>query len=87
MRTIVHAVGARPNFVKMAPVYLALAEELPAARQLIVHTGQHYDRELSDVFFDELGLPQPDHFLGVGSGSHGTQTGRALERIEAVLLR
>lgn len=59
----------------------------PAVQHLVVHTGQHYDREMSDVFLDDLGLGEPDYLLEVGSGSHGEQTGRALERIEAVLLR
>ncbi len=82
---VLHVVGARPNFVKLAPVVRELAERLPQLAQVLVHTGQHYDRELSDVFIDELGLPPPDHFLGVGSGGHGVQTARALERLEPVL--
>ena len=83
---IAYLVGARPNLVKTAPVFHELRLRLPSARHVLVHTGQHYDREMSGVFFDELGLPEPDHFLAVGSGSHGAQTGRATERIEAVLL-
>ena len=83
---IVYLVGARPNLVKMAPVLHELRLRLPSARHVLVHTGQHYDREMSEVFFEELGLPEPDYFLGVGSGTHGVQTGRALERIEAVLV-
>ncbi len=82
-----HIVGARPNFVKLAPVYHALREQWPDGRQVLVHTGQHYDDLLSRVFIDDLGLPEPDHFLSVGSGSHGMQTGRALERVEDVLLQ
>ncbi|HEY3189066.1 MAG TPA: UDP-N-acetylglucosamine 2-epimerase, partial [Solirubrobacteraceae bacterium] len=70
----------------MAPVIRALREQAPSLRQVIVHTGQHYDREMADIFVEELGLPEPDHMLGVGSGAHGAQTGRALERIEEVLL-
>ncbi len=85
MTDVLYVVGARPNFMKAAPVYHELQRQLPSARQVIVHTGQHYDREMSDVFLDELGLPEPDHWLGVGSGGHGAQTGRALERLEAVL--
>jgi UDP-N-acetylglucosamine 2-epimerase (non-hydrolysing) len=85
--TVLHVVGARPNFVKMAPVIHALRAREPGLRQVIVHTGQHYDREMSQVFVDELGLPAPDHFLAVGSGGHGVQTGRALERLEPVLER
>jgi UDP-N-acetylglucosamine 2-epimerase (non-hydrolysing) len=85
--TVLHVVGARPNFVKMAPVIHALRAREPGLRQVLVHTGQHYDREMSQVFVDELGLPDPDHFLAVGSGGHGVQTGRALERLEPVLER
>lgn len=83
---IAYVFGTRPNFIKMAPVIERLRIRLPAARHVGVHTGQHYDREMSEVFFAELGVPAPDHFLGVGSGSHGAQTGRALERFERVLL-
>jgi UDP-N-acetylglucosamine 2-epimerase (non-hydrolysing) len=79
-------VGARPNLVKMAPVVAELRRRMPNARHLLVHTGQHYDRLLSDVFADELGLPVPDHTLDVGSGTHGQQTARALERLEPVLI-
>ncbi len=81
---IVHVVGTRPNFVKMAPV-IAAARERDGWHNSIVHTGQHYDRAMSDVFFDELGVPRPDHLLGVGSGSHAEQTARVLERLEPVL--
>ena len=83
--TLAYIVGARPNFVKMAPVIAALRARLPASLHLVVHTGQHYDRELSDVFFAELGLPRPDYALGIGSGDHGAQTARAWEGIERVL--
>ncbi len=79
-------VGARPNFMKAAPVYRALAELEPAIERLLVHTGQHYDDEMSAVFIDELELPQPDIFLGVGSGTHGEQTAKALMGVERVLL-
>lgn len=66
---IVHVVGARPNFMKVAPVMGALAE-CAGVSQVLVHTGQHYDANMSRVFFDELGLPTPDVNLEVGSGSH-----------------
>jgi UDP-N-acetylglucosamine 2-epimerase (non-hydrolysing) len=82
---IVYVVGARPNLVKMAPVLHELSMRLPGVRHVLVHTGQHYDREMSDIFFEELGLPDPDYLLGVGSGAHGAQTARALEATEAVL--
>jgi UDP-N-acetylglucosamine 2-epimerase len=81
---IVSIVGARPQFVKAAALSRAIRRE---HHEVIVHTGQHYDAQLSDVFFDELGLARPDHHLGVGSGPHGWQTGLALQRIEPVLER
>ena len=84
--SIVYVFGARPNFVKMAPVVRALGARLPQARHVCVHTGQHYDREMSDVFFEELDVPEPEYLLAVGSGTHGAQTARALERVEEVLL-
>ncbi|MEA2213025.1 MAG: hypothetical protein QOF83_2973 [Solirubrobacteraceae bacterium] len=83
---IVYVVGARPNFVKMTPVVREMRARAPHLSHVVVHTGQHYDKEMSDIFFTELGLPEPDHFLGVGSGSHGRQTASALERLEQVLM-
>jgi UDP-N-acetylglucosamine 2-epimerase (non-hydrolysing) len=82
---IVYVVGTRPNFVKTAPVIGALRARLPAGRHAIVHTGQHYDRLMSEVFLEELGVPAPDHMLEVGSGSHAEQTARVIERLEPVL--
>src|ERR687894_731465 len=82
---IVHVVGTRPNFVKMAPVIAAARARFGEEDSVIVHTGQHYDRAMSDIFFHELGVPEPDHMLGVGSGSHAEQTARVLERLEPVL--
>jgi UDP-N-acetylglucosamine 2-epimerase (non-hydrolysing) len=82
---ILYVVGARPNFMKAAPVFHAMKARHPDLAQAIAHTGQHYDPEMSDVFVAELDLPEPDHWLGIGSGGHGAQTGRALERLEAVL--
>jgi UDP-N-acetylglucosamine 2-epimerase (non-hydrolysing) len=81
---VLSVVGARPQFVKLAPI----AEALGAAgvTHTIVHTGQHYDAAMSDVFFDELHIPTADVNLGVGSGSHGAQTGAMLAGIEQVLL-
>ncbi len=69
MMRIVYVVGTRPNFVKTAPVISALRRRLPDASHTIVHTGQHYDKLMSEVFFEELGVPAPDHMLEVGSGS------------------
>ena len=83
---VLHVVGTRPNLVKMAPVVAALRDRFPDWPSTIVHTGQHYDREMSEIFFAELGLPEPDHALGVGSGSHTDQTARVLDRLEPVLV-
>jgi UDP-N-acetylglucosamine 2-epimerase (non-hydrolysing) len=77
--------GCRPNFVKLAPL-LAEISRRPGIEASFVHTGQHYDADLSDVFLRELEIPEPDVWLGVGSGSHAAQTARALEGIERVLL-
>jgi len=85
LKRLLYVVGTRPNFVKMAPVIAALRVRLPEARHAIVHTGQHYDRLMSEIFLSELGVPEPDHMLGVGSGSHSQQTARVIERIEPVL--
>src|SRR6478672_8147690 len=82
---IVYVVGTRPNLVKTAPVVGALRARLPEAGHTVVHTGQHYDRLMSEVFFEELGMPEPDHMLEVGSGSHAQQTARTMERLEPVL--
>jgi UDP-N-acetylglucosamine 2-epimerase (non-hydrolysing) len=97
---VLHVCGARPNFMKVAPVMAAIeawnASHVEAVRpggapahisQSLVHTGQHYDADLSDVFFRQLGLPEPDHHLEVGSGSHAAQTAHVLERLEPVLLQ
>jgi UDP-N-acetylglucosamine 2-epimerase (non-hydrolysing) len=82
---ILHVVGARPNFVKAAPVMRAL-ESWPDVRQTLVHTGQHYDRNLSDIFFSELHMVAPDVNLEVGSGSHAGQTAEVMKRLEPVVL-
>lgn len=82
---ILHVVGARPNFMKAAPVLRALSAH-SAVQQTLVHTGQHYDVALSDVFFPQLEMPQPDYNLGVGSGSHAQQTAGVMMAIEPVLL-
>jgi UDP-GlcNAc3NAcA epimerase len=81
---IVSIVGARPQFVKLAVICRAIEARVGWTHH-IIHTGQHYDASLSGVFFEELGIPRPDHDLGVGSGSHGEQTGEMLKRLEPVL--
>ena len=83
---IVTVVGARPQFIKAAPLSRALRRN-PATQEFLLHTGQHYDDAMSAVFFRELDLPQPDLNLGVGSGSHATQTAQMLQGIEAVLIQ
>jgi UDP-N-acetylglucosamine 2-epimerase (non-hydrolysing) len=83
---IAYVVGARPNFVKMAPVMAELRRRLPDGRHALIHTGQHYGRLMSDIFLEELGVPEPDYMLGVGSASHAVQTARVMERIEPVLV-
>ncbi len=80
MPGLIHIVGARPNFIKAAPVIAALG--VLGVQQQLIHTGQHYDRAMSEVFFEELGLPQPDRNLGVGSGSHAAQTAALLIALE-----
>jgi UDP-N-acetylglucosamine 2-epimerase (non-hydrolysing) len=82
---VANVVGARPNFVKIAPILRAMRAD-PFFEPLLVHTGQHYDQAMSDVFFDELEMPRPDINLSVGSGSHGRQTGEVMVRFEEVVL-
>jgi len=81
---IVNVVGARPNFMKVAPLHRAL-ERTEGIESLIVHTGQHYDQKMSDIFFEQLGMPEPDVYLGVGSGSHAQQTARIMVAFEEVM--
>jgi UDP-N-acetylglucosamine 2-epimerase (non-hydrolysing) len=86
MQRILHVVGARPNFMKIAPIMREM-DKFPAQfEQLLIHTGQHYDERMSRVFFEELELPQPDINLEVGSGSHAWQTAQIMERFERIVL-
>lgn len=87
MSKVVHIVGARPQFIKLAPVLKAFHALRPEIHSFVLHTGQHYDYQMSRIFFKELELPDPDVHLGIGSGSHAYQTGEMLKGIEAVLLR
>lgn len=82
---ILHVVGARPNFVKVAPVMRAL-RKYSQVEQILLHTGQHYDAEMSDAFFHDLAIPEPEINLGVGSGTHAQQTAKIMDRIEPVLI-
>jgi UDP-GlcNAc3NAcA epimerase len=83
---IVTIVGARPQFIKAAVVSRALKQFGATAEEKIIHTGQHFDANMSDIFFEELDIPRPHFHLGVGGGTHGQNTGRMMEKIEAVLL-
>lgn len=88
---IISVVGARPNFMKVAPIHKAVNEKRKTSKvkieHLICHTGQHYDDKMSKIFFDELELPKPNFYLGVGGGSHAEQTGKVMIEFEKVLLQ
>ena len=79
---VILVVGARPNFMKIAPIHAELARR--GIAQILLHTGQHYDENMSKVFFDDLGMPEPDIYLGIGSGSHATQTAKVMVEFEKV---
>src|SRR3954470_16741338 len=81
---VLSVVGTRPNLMKTAPVVAAL--ERRGAEPVLVHTGQHYDASMSDVFFRDLGIREPDHFLAVGSATHAEQAARVMQRLEPILL-
>lgn len=86
MKKICSVVGARPQFIKLAVVSRVLRQE-PELREVLIHTGQHFDHNMSDVFFEEMDIPRPDYNLGISGGSHGEMTGRMLIEIEKVLLK
>ncbi len=88
MKKILTVVGARPQIIKASAISRAIEEHYKdQLQEVIVHTGQHYDQQMSDVFFQELRIPKPDFNLGVGSGSHGKQTGKMIEGLEEVILK
>lgn len=84
-RKVLSVVGTRPNFMKTAPIVAELVSRPDEFEHVLVHTGQHYDHAMSQIFFEELGVGEPDHMLGVGSGSHAQQVARVMERLEPVL--
>lgn len=86
MLKVINVVGARPNFMKVAPIVEEMKRRASEFAPLIVHTGQHYDAQMSDAFFHDLGLPEPDVYLGVGSGSHAMQTATVMQMFEPVVL-
>lgn len=86
MINVISVVGARPNYMKVAPIHRAFQKHSSKVNHLICHTGQHYDVNMSDVFFNQLELPQPDFYLGVGSASHAIQTAKIMIEFEKVLL-
>src|SRR5438046_9882061 len=85
-RTVLSVVGTRPNMMKIAPIAAELGRHGDEFEHVLVHTGQHYDREMSAIFLEELGVGEPDYSHGVGSGSHAQQTAAVMERLEPVLL-
>ncbi|MFZ1290818.1 MAG: UDP-N-acetylglucosamine 2-epimerase (non-hydrolyzing) [Melioribacteraceae bacterium] len=86
MKKVISVVGARPNFMKIAPIHRAFQKYKDSIHHLICHTGQHYDEKMSKVFFEDLELPKPDFYLGVGSGSHAEQTANVMIKFEKILL-
>lgn len=87
MNTIALLAGARPNYMKVFPMLRVLRAAPDEFRPVLIHTGQHYDALMNDVFFKDFDMPRPDHFLGIGSGTHGAQTGRVMIALEELLLR
>jgi UDP-GlcNAc3NAcA epimerase len=87
---IVTILGARPQFIKAGSVsreIIRRQQEKADIQEVIVHTGQHYDSNMSDVFFEEMQIPKPNYFLGIGGKTHGAMTGQMIEKIEEILLK
>lgn len=84
MKKVISVVGARPNFMKVAPIHRAFQKYSDSIEHLIVHTGQHYDQKMSDAFFNDLEMPHPNYFLGVGSGTHAEQTAKVMIEFEKI---
>jgi len=87
MLKVINVVGARPNFMKVAPIAAAMKRRSSEFQSFLVHTGQHYDPRMSDAFFSDLDMPEPDIYLGVGSGSHAVQTAAVMQAFEPILLK
>ena len=87
MKKVISVVGARPNFMKVAPIHKAFQKYRDKINHLICHTGQHYDVKMSKIFFEDLKLPKPSFYLGVGSGTHAEQTGKVMIEFEKILLK
>lgn len=86
MKKILTIIGARPQFIKASVVSKAIKES-ESLSEVLVHTGQHFDSNMSNIFFDQLGIPKPDYQLDINGGSHGSMTGRMLEAIETICLK
>src|SRR5215213_11684362 len=86
MLKVINVVGARPNFMKVAPIVEAMRRRRGEFEPVVLHTGQHYDERMSDAFFRDLGLPAPDVHLGVGSASHAQQTAAVMQTFEPVVV-
>lgn len=87
MKKIISVVGARPNFIKIAPIHSSFKKYKKEIEHLICHTGQHFDEKMSKIFFDELQMPKPDFYLGIGGGSHAEQTARIMIEFEKILIK
>src|SRR2546430_5771986 len=87
MLKVINVAGARPNFMKIAPIVAAMRRRASEFQPLVVHTGQHYDEAMSEAFFRDLDLPRPDVYLGVGSGTHAVQTAAVMQTFEPVVIK